>query len=164
MQKSDFRDAATKLEASRDTGAQLFCALLRSIGVETRLVCSLQVLPLSVTAAPRTSQRQGPAFTVPQAERHSAINGDDSCEDERQDLSSAAPTRFGPLGRRTMFTRGIQTRMNGTLHSSSVERRSITPPSIVSHIPFPCTQSNISRNKHKPHQRIAVSHILGRGI
>lgn len=39
------------MAGSRDVGAQLFCALLRTAGVETRLVCSLQ--PLSfVTGGP----------------------------------------------------------------------------------------------------------------
>ncbi|KAJ8063150.1 hypothetical protein OCU04_008391 [Sclerotinia nivalis] len=46
-EKADFRKAATELKGSRDVGAQLFCALLRSADVETRLVCSLQ--PLSFT-------------------------------------------------------------------------------------------------------------------
>ena len=43
----DFRNAAQILSGSRDVGAQLFCSLLRSLAVETRLVCSLQVLPFS---------------------------------------------------------------------------------------------------------------------
>ena len=47
MQLSDFRSAAKKLEASRDVGTQLFCAMLRSAGVDVRLVCSLQPLPLT---------------------------------------------------------------------------------------------------------------------
>lgn len=47
MTKSDFIDASKKLEGSRDLGAQLFCALLRSVSVTTRLVCSLQPLPFS---------------------------------------------------------------------------------------------------------------------
>ncbi|KAI4169228.1 MAG: hypothetical protein LQ346_008986, partial [Caloplaca aetnensis] len=42
MQKPDFIECARNLQGSRDVGAQLFCALLRSAGVETRLVCSLQ--------------------------------------------------------------------------------------------------------------------------
>ncbi|KAF6823302.1 DNA repair protein rhp41 [Colletotrichum musicola] len=46
--RTEFRDAATKLRGSRDTGAQLFCAMLRSVGVRARLVCSLQ--PLAFTA------------------------------------------------------------------------------------------------------------------
>src|SRR5271155_3043743 len=40
----EFRAAAKELEGSRDFGAQLFTALLRGLGVETRLVFSLQPL------------------------------------------------------------------------------------------------------------------------
>lgn len=42
--KEDFRRAARTLQGSRDVGAQLYCALLRSVGVKARLVCSLQPL------------------------------------------------------------------------------------------------------------------------
>ena len=38
----DFRKAAKSCEGSRDVGAQLFVALLRGIGVETRIVANLQ--------------------------------------------------------------------------------------------------------------------------
>lgn len=44
MQKEDFVSVAGELKASRDVGAQLFCAMLRSAGVDARLVCSLQPL------------------------------------------------------------------------------------------------------------------------
>ena len=50
----DFRHAAKTLEGSQDTGVQLLCAVLRSLGVETRLVCSLQ--PLNLTVSPKDSQ------------------------------------------------------------------------------------------------------------
>jgi len=40
----EFRSAAKELQGSRDFGAQLFTALLRGLGVETRLVFSLQPL------------------------------------------------------------------------------------------------------------------------
>ncbi|KAH8809282.1 hypothetical protein F5884DRAFT_734284 [Xylogone sp. PMI_703] len=53
--KSDFQSAAKTLTGSRDTGAQLYCALLRSVGLDVRLVCSLQ--PLSFTSG-------GPAMPV----------------------------------------------------------------------------------------------------
>ncbi|KAL1867869.1 hypothetical protein Daus18300_006144 [Diaporthe australafricana] len=68
LEKADFRKAAKRLDGSRDVGAQLFCALLRAAGVETRLVCSLQ--PLSfVTGGPtlrnarqaKTPSRPAPA-------------------------------------------------------------------------------------------------------
>ncbi|KAL8789744.1 MAG: hypothetical protein Q9213_000995 [Squamulea squamosa] len=56
-QKVDLLDCAKSLKGSRDVGAQLFCALLRSAGVETRLVCSLQPLPLIVTGKAITPQK-----------------------------------------------------------------------------------------------------------
>lgn len=40
----EFRSSARKLSGSRDLGAQLFCALLRRMGLEARIVCSLQPL------------------------------------------------------------------------------------------------------------------------
>ncbi|KAF4122712.1 xeroderma pigmentosum group C-complementing protein [Geosmithia morbida] len=52
MDREDFRNAAKTLQGSRDVGAQLYCALLRSAGVRTRLVCSLQ--PLTWTAGAPT--------------------------------------------------------------------------------------------------------------
>lgn len=55
-EKEDFIKAAKTMRGSRDVGAQLFCALLRAVGVEARLVCSLQPLPF-VSTAPSMSQR-----------------------------------------------------------------------------------------------------------
>ncbi|ETS74229.1 hypothetical protein PFICI_14095 [Pestalotiopsis fici W106-1] len=55
MERSDFREAAASLKGSRDVGAQLYCALLRSAGVEARLVCSLQ--PLSFASGGPTMSK-----------------------------------------------------------------------------------------------------------
>ena len=52
-----FKSAAQTRRGSRDLGAQLFCALLRSVAVDTRLVCSLQVLPFSAVAKGQTPER-----------------------------------------------------------------------------------------------------------
>ncbi|KAF3040457.1 hypothetical protein E8E12_002794 [Didymella heteroderae] len=62
MDKDDFRTAARTLQGSSDVGGQLFCALLRGIGIETRLVCSLQELPFASAAQPSTPQK--PAQSV----------------------------------------------------------------------------------------------------
>lgn len=56
-ERSDFRRIARSLQGSQDVGAQLFCALLRSIGVEARLVCSLQCLPFASAAQSTTPQK-----------------------------------------------------------------------------------------------------------
>ncbi|KAH8904397.1 Rad4-domain-containing protein [Coniochaeta sp. PMI_546] len=61
LERSDFLEAAKTLKGSRDVGAQLFCALLRCAGVETRLVCSLQ--PLACVASAPTMPRQRKAQT-----------------------------------------------------------------------------------------------------
>jgi xeroderma pigmentosum group C-complementing protein len=57
MDKDEFRTAAHTLQGSQDVGTQLFCALLRGIGIETRLVCSLQPLPFSSAAERATPQK-----------------------------------------------------------------------------------------------------------
>ncbi len=60
MDLADFRRAARDLEGSDDLGAQLFCALLRSIGVEARLVCSLQPLGFAANAQAPASKPSTP--------------------------------------------------------------------------------------------------------
>ncbi|KAI8935245.1 hypothetical protein NX059_007834 [Plenodomus lindquistii] len=57
MDKDDFRTAAMTLRGSQDVGTQLFCALLRGIGIEVRLVCSLQPLPFASAAERATPQK-----------------------------------------------------------------------------------------------------------
>ncbi|KAK4506327.1 hypothetical protein PRZ48_000057 [Zasmidium cellare] len=54
---SDFVTAAQTLEGSQDMGNQLFCAMLRSAGVDTRIVCSLQVLPFASVAKGSTPKK-----------------------------------------------------------------------------------------------------------
>ncbi|KAF2110677.1 hypothetical protein BDV96DRAFT_552992 [Lophiotrema nucula] len=60
MDKQDFKKAASVLNGSQDVGAQLFCALLRTVGVEARLVCSLQVLPFASATQASTPQKPSP--------------------------------------------------------------------------------------------------------
>ncbi|KAI9827656.1 MAG: hypothetical protein M1826_006219 [Phylliscum demangeonii] len=63
LEKEDFVRIARTTRASRDVGSQLFCALLRSIGVEARLVCSLQPLPLTFAPARETAPERAAAAT-----------------------------------------------------------------------------------------------------
>lgn len=88
MQKEDFQAVATKLEASRDVGAQLFCALLRSAGVEARLVCSLQVLPFTASTKATTPVKPRPAFTVKYPDTRREISDEDSGADAGTDTST----------------------------------------------------------------------------
>ncbi|KAK7562973.1 Rad4 transglutaminase-like domain-containing protein [Phyllosticta citricarpa] len=59
--KDEFIEAARRCEGSRDVGAQLFTALLRGLGLETRLVCNLQPLGFGFTKAEDTVLKKKPA-------------------------------------------------------------------------------------------------------
>ncbi|KAF5021448.1 hypothetical protein F66182_6512 [Fusarium sp. NRRL 66182] len=65
LDRQDFREAAKKLQGSRDVGAQLYCALLRSAGVRARLVCSLQPLACAsgAPALPKQKPKQKKGLT-----------------------------------------------------------------------------------------------------
>lgn len=62
--RDEFRSAAERMEGSRDVGAQLFTALLRALGIEARLVASLQPLGFgwtkSETNAPKPQAEEEP--------------------------------------------------------------------------------------------------------
>ncbi|CAG7938067.1 unnamed protein product [Penicillium nalgiovense] len=93
LSKGDFRTQAKTMEGSRDFGAQLFCALLRSVAVEARLVCSLQPLPFSGTVKDMTPSKPKHQYIV--------ISSDDpgSSTDERsksgKSPAASRPRRIG---------------------------------------------------------------------
>lgn len=64
----DFRTAAERMEGSRDTGAQLFTALLRAVGIEARMVASLQPLGFGWTKSETyTPKAQADSEAVPES-------------------------------------------------------------------------------------------------
>lgn len=77
--KEDFVKAAKTLAGSQDVGNQLFCALLRSVGVEARMVCSLQPLPFGTVGAKGTTPQKGKSTTYVDGE--SDRNGATSAEE-----------------------------------------------------------------------------------
>ncbi|KEF59273.1 uncharacterized protein A1O9_04117 [Exophiala aquamarina CBS 119918] len=83
----EFREAAKKCEGSRDVGAQLFTALLRAIGIESRLVASLQPSGFGWTKAEQMSPRK-PAQPI-----DSDTSSDDSDEEESKSISEIANSR-----------------------------------------------------------------------
>ncbi|EFE31088.1 DNA repair protein Rad4, putative [Trichophyton benhamiae CBS 112371] len=52
------------MQGSRDFGAQLFCAMLRGVGVDTRLVCSLQTLPFTGVAKGESPKKRTKGYIV----------------------------------------------------------------------------------------------------
>lgn len=117
MQKFDFRHAATNFEASRDTGAQLFCALLRSAGVEARLVCSLQPLPFTATVKTKTSQILTPKMAIANSDGRTALASDESDIDRKGKESREISNSIGSIGGRSRFSLGPPQRL-GILNQS----------------------------------------------
>ena len=103
MQKSDFREIASDLSASRDVGAQLFCALLRSAGVEARLVCSLQPLPFVAVTKGIASQKAVPLMAIADPEIEGATSGKEGGIDAKSDASTSIPRVVGSRGGRNRF-------------------------------------------------------------
>lgn len=164
MQKDDFCAAALSLEASRDVGAQLFCALLRSAGVETRLVCSLQPLPFNVTAIPGTSLKKESTVPTSRAEVHTPMNDDEIYDDARETQSSSMSKPTGSTGPRRILS-GVQMRTSQTLQSGGISvNRGTSPTSTVPKCSFPYIGSDVPRNPQETRQRITVSRILDRGL
>ncbi|KAL8762803.1 MAG: hypothetical protein Q9194_007481, partial [Teloschistes cf. exilis] len=103
MQKSDFLDCAKTLKGSRDIGTQLICALLRSANVETRLVCSLQVLPLTGSTKGAAPQKP-PSKPIPVIDYNAPSSDNDS--DNHLKSSSPVPTPIKrPIGSTGGLTR-----------------------------------------------------------
>lgn len=89
----EFREAAKGCEGSRDLGAQLFTALLRAIGIESRLVASLQPSGFGWTKA----EQMVPRKVVRAVD--SDMSSDDSDEEEAKSISEIAKSRTSSVSR-----------------------------------------------------------------
>ena len=104
MQREDFYDAAKERKGSRDIGAQLFCALLRSVGVDTRLTCSLQPLPFNGAAKGKPVTPVKPLVYV--ATGHNNADHAKDREIENSGERDEEAPAIGSLGGRSRFASG----------------------------------------------------------
>lgn len=95
MQKSDFLTAARKLRASRDVGAQLFCAMLRAAGVDARLVCSILSLPFQSAQKMTLAQVMHNTSSLPRHRSREATPEPKSEDDAGSDRSLAVEGNVG---------------------------------------------------------------------
>jgi len=93
--KKEFVKRAFSLAGSQDVGNQLFCALLRSVGVEARLVCSLQPLPFGAAAAKSGTPLKGKLTVHADARSDGGTSGE-----EGSATGSASDVSITPKGRR----------------------------------------------------------------
>ncbi|KAL4874487.1 hypothetical protein BJY04DRAFT_224996 [Aspergillus karnatakaensis] len=112
LSREDFRKQAKAMQGSRDFGAQLFCALLRALAVEARLVCSLQPLPFS------GSTRDIPVKPEPQTIVISSDDPDSMTDGQARSDASPKPTSIRRIGRPNFKPTRVQ---------SSPAARPVTP-------------------------------------
>ena len=65
------------MQGSRDVGEQLFCAMLRSAGVDARLVCSMQPLPFTSSTAASMPQRPERHYLEAEEESDAAMSDEE---------------------------------------------------------------------------------------
>jgi len=159
LEKPDFRALAGKLEGSRDIGAQLFCALLRSVGVEARLVCSLQSLPFTAAVKNTTPQKPKPDIIVAELNNLPATSDEDSGVDVQHHVAPFGPTSsstidgMAPLVPRRPRRLGQPTFALGSddnLGKPPPTKSTLYPPDHVLHLTN-ATQNlneNVSKNHH----------------
>ncbi|OAQ93487.1 nitrilase [Purpureocillium lilacinum] len=99
MDRKDFQDLAKKLQGSRDVGAQLYCALLRSAGVRARLVCSLQPLSFLPSAPPLPKPKKS-ATTPKSSQKERARDALAKYEALAESASAASPSSSATARRR----------------------------------------------------------------
>lgn len=107
VEKQDFIKAATTLSGSQDVGAQLFCALLRCVGVEARLVCSLQVLPFGASTSRSATPIRSKPTVYAGSDKDNTSGGETSGGSASEGSSSSrrriiAPGRIRRLGNATL--------------------------------------------------------------
>ncbi|KAI9790218.1 MAG: hypothetical protein M1835_001123 [Candelina submexicana] len=80
IDRNEFCNLGRKLEGSRDVGIQLFCSLLRSVGVTARLVCSLQPLPFSTTTKPTENARSVKDYIMAESDGQNTASETEAAE------------------------------------------------------------------------------------
>ncbi|KAK5724609.1 hypothetical protein LTR15_004655 [Elasticomyces elasticus] len=94
MDRSDFISASRKLAGSQDTGNQLFCALLRGVGVEARVVCSLQVLAFATATVKSTPAKPAKKIVYASAAA-SGTDHNSASDNSADDRSVGSSTSVG---------------------------------------------------------------------
>lgn len=95
VDKANFVKASKQLSGSQDLCNQLFCALLRAVGVDARLVCSLQPLAFAATGARMLTMPKKPQIHLDDDPVQSSPD-DTSNNDSSSDAVTMIKQNFGP--------------------------------------------------------------------
>ncbi|KAI1472852.1 Rad4-domain-containing protein [Daldinia caldariorum] len=147
-EKPDFRKAAESLSGSRDVGAQLYCALLRSAGVEARLVCSLQPLAFasggpSLGRPPKPEGKLSIAARYAQMQQNAANNNT---------VESSAEV-VDPIRRRLGHPNAMAYHAP-TMHTPSSSREALSAPKKIRESSYPIYWVEILDEAHQKWQPV----------
>ncbi len=148
MNRPDFRNAATSLQGSRDVGAQLFCSLLRSAGVEARLVCSLQ--PLSfLSGGPPMGKPPKTKGRLSLEEQYARMPKYDTSFD-----SPATPSPFPLAARRRLGHPNAASFQVPITNAASSSSPATTTPKKIRESPFPIYWVEVLDEAHQKWQPV----------
>ncbi|KAL1306140.1 hypothetical protein AAFC00_004252 [Neodothiora populina] len=128
IDKDTFIKRASTLKGSQDLGNQLFCALLRSVGVEARLVCSLQALPFSTAGVKSGTPLRSKPTTY--------ADGTTSAE-EGSAAGSASDTSSTPRGRRRRIGQPMMAMPGGGQPFPNLPAKPKKKPSSIRKLDYP---------------------------
>ncbi|KAK3648402.1 hypothetical protein LTR56_007519 [Elasticomyces elasticus] len=129
MDRSDFISASRKLAGSQDTGNQLFCALLRAVGVEARVVCSLQVLPFTTASVKATPMKPVKKIVYASAAA-SGTDHNSASDNSADDRSVGSSTSVGRVP-------GVRRRLGQPSFASSTTTTPTEPRKVVRKLAYP---------------------------
>ncbi|KAF3925427.1 hypothetical protein ABW21_db0200149 [Orbilia brochopaga] len=134
MGLDEFRAAAKARSGSRDLAVQLFCALLRRAGLETRLVCSLQ--PLSYHFKGKYGAEQAPrkGQKLVEEDKNDYHTSDEEEEDDGKFVGNVNRS-FGGPGRANFRAAPVAPRRTGGAVSSLGRGKKGRAKQVVVHDP-----------------------------
>ncbi|KAJ9317155.1 hypothetical protein DTO271D3_2445 [Paecilomyces variotii] len=124
VSKEDFRKQSKTMQGSRDFGAQLFCALLRSVAVETRLVCSLQAIPFTGTVKGFNPVETSPKYIVISSDDYDGSSDDKSRS--QTPATSTPPPRLRRIGQ-PQFTPSVRRPVHTVQRTTTLRRSEESP-------------------------------------
>lgn len=89
----DFKECAKKMEGSRDVGAQLFTALIRGLGIEARMVASLQPIGFGWSINEEAFEKDPRKLKKPKQVDEDSSDEDDPSEQEISQKKGEAPAK-----------------------------------------------------------------------
>ena len=138
-------------------GAQLFCALLRSVGLDVRLVCSLQLLSFASVPTTVSPQKHKPTIRMTGSDTETGNSGNESTGSTTSSIigTGVVPKIPPPIRR---FGGGAATAAESDQGYAPVSGKTLKYLEDDDHVIY------YNHSKAKDVQRVKISCLLGRSL